>query len=270
MSVNSSEDHERAWTVITGASAGLGVDFARQLAEQGRPIVLAARRLERLEAVAQELQERYGVATLVVAVDLSTREGPGELYGQATAEGRKIDMLVNNAGFGSVGGHLITDRDRQRQMLDLNVTALTELTHRFATHMIDHGLPSHVVNIGSVASFQPIPNMAAYAASKSYVRDFSQALAYELESTNVSVTCVHPGGTLTEFGDVAGMSIDAASEATMMRSEDVVRIALRGVRRRRVHVVTGLMNVLLGWVVAWSPRSLAARASGWIMGRLRT
>lgn len=270
MSVVTSTDPDRPWAVVTGASAGLGADFARQLAQQGRPIVLAARRVERLEAVAAELHERHGVATLVVVVDLSTAQGPAELYERATSEGRRVDMLVNNAGFGTVGGHLATDRDRQRQMLDLNVTALTDLTHRFSTHMIEHGLPSHVVNIGSVASFQPIPNMAAYAASKAYVRDFSQALAYELESTNVRITCVHPGGTITEFGEVAGMHIDATSEATMMRSEDVVRIALRGVGRGRVQVVTGVMNVLLGWIVAWSPRAITARASGWIMGRLRT
>jgi len=260
----------RPWSVVTGASAGLGADFARQLAQQGRPIILAARRLERLEALATELEEAHGVATLVVAVDLATEAGPGELYERATSEGRRVDMLVNNAGFGALGGHLSTDHERHRKMLDLNVTALTELTHRFATHMIEHGQPSHVVNLGSIASFQPIPNLAAYAASKSYVRDYSQALAYELASTNVSVTCVHPGGTLTEFSEVAGMTLDAKSEATMMRSQDVVRIALRGVRRRRVHVVTGWMNRLLGWIVAWSPRAISARASGWIMGRLRT
>ncbi len=270
MSLVAPTDTSRPWSVITGASAGLGADFARQLAAQGRPVVLAARRADRLEAVAKELRERHGVATLVVAVDLSTAQGPEELYHRAISEGRRVDMLVNNAGFGTVGGHLITDRDRQRKMLDLNVTALTDLTHRFATHMLEHGLPSSVVNIASVASFQPIPNMAAYAASKAYVRDFSQALAYELGSTNISVTCVHPGGTLTEFGDVAGMTIDATSQATMMRSEDVVRIALRGVRRRRVHVVTGVMNLLLSWIVAWSPRAISARVSGWIMGRLRT
>ncbi len=258
------------WTVITGASAGLGADFARQLAAQGRPLILAARRQERLEALAAELEEATGVATVVVAVDLATRQGPAELFERATADGRQVDMLVNNAGFGAVGAHLSTERERHLQMLDLNVTALTDLTHRFATHMVGHGLPSHVVNIASIASFQPIPNLAAYAASKSYVRDYSEGLAYELRSTNVAVTCVHPGGTLTEFSEVAGMELTAASEATMMRSEDVVRIALRGVRRRRVHVVTGWMNRILGWSVAWLPRVVSAHASGWIMGRLRT
>ena len=270
MSEPPQSDPSRPWSVVTGASAGLGADFARQLAAQGRSVILAARRVDRLEALAAELQETYGVSTEVVSVDLAEREGPATLFERSTSEGRPIDLLVNNAGFGALGAHLETPGERHLQMLDLNVTALTDLTHRFASHMLEHGLPSHVVNIASIASFQPIPNLAAYAASKSYVRDYSEALAYELSATNVAVTCVHPGGTLTEFSEVAGMTLSAASEATMMRSEDVVRIALRGVRRRRVHVVTGWMNRIMGWLVAWSPRWVSAKASGWIMGRLRT
>ena len=155
-------------------------------------------------------------------------------------------------------------------MLDLNVTALTDLTHRFATHMMEHGAPSHIVNVASVASFQPIPHMAVYAASKAYVRDFSHALAYELSGSNIAVTCVHPGGTRTEFVEVAGMVIDGAANATMMRSDEVVRIALAGMRRRRVHVVTGWMNRLMTWVVAWSPRAISARVAGWMMGQFRS
>jgi short-subunit dehydrogenase len=259
-----------SWAVVTGASAGLGADFARQLAAAGHAIVLAARREDRLEALSAELQEAYRVETLVVPVDLATAQGPEALFERATSDGRQVEILVNNAGFGTVGPHLSTDGDRQRMMLDLNVTALTDLTHRFANHMAGHGAPSHIVNIASVASFQPIPHMAVYAASKAYVRDFSQALSMELSGSNIAVTCVHPGGTLTEFGDVAGMTIGGAAKATMMASEDVVRIGLAGMRRGRVHVVTGWMNRIMTWVVAWSPRAISGRVAGWMMGRLRT
>ena len=192
MSEPPQSDPSRPWSVVTGASAGLGADFARQLAAQGRSVILAARRVDRLETLAAELQETYGVSTEVVSVDLAEREGPATLFERSTSEGRQIDLLVNNAGFGALGAHLETPGERHLQMLDLNVTALTDLTHRFASHMLEHGLPSHVVNIASLAGRMPVAGLASYVASKHAVVGLSASVRLELLGSGVTLGTICP------------------------------------------------------------------------------
>jgi short-subunit dehydrogenase len=259
---------ERPWALVTGASSGLGVDFARQLAERGWNLVLTARRREQLEHVAAEVRQRWGAVCTVVDGDLGDPRFRDTLIDIATS-GRKLQCVVNNAGFGQQGAFLDGDWARWSELMNLNMTALTDLSYRLGRHMRDHGLPSHLVNVASVAAWQPVPQMAVYAASKSYVRDFTEALALELGSADLQVTCVCPGGTRTAFVDNAGMALGRLAEASLQASAPVVNEALGATFDGRRLVVTGWLNKLMVWGVRWLPRGWAARIAEYGMRRAR-
>ncbi len=251
---------DRPWALVTGASSGLGSDFARQLAERGWNLVLTARRRDRMEALAAGLRDTHKAEVLIVDGDLGMPAFRDELVAQAVA-GRHVQMIVNNAGFGQQGKFLETDFARWSDMLQLNVTALTDLAYRLGRHMREHGKPSHVVNIASIGAFQPVPTFAVYAATKSYVRDFSEAFAFEVAGSNVAVTCVCPGGTRTEFMDTAGVSLSKAADAALQSSESVVREALDTALGGGRLVVTGWMNKLATFMTRLVPRWLAAKVA---------
>lgn len=249
------------WAVVTGASSGLGVDFARLLAARGHGLILTARRQDRLEALAADLVKTHGVPVEVVACDLAEPTGPTCVLERATAQGRQVQILINNAGFGLYGPFEIAEWSRLDQLLRLNVLATTELSWHFVRHMRAHGLPSHVLHVASIGGFQPVPGFAAYAASKAYVRDFSEALTHELRGTNVGVTCLSPGGTWTEFTAVAGYDLSPLARRTMMRSEDVARMGLDAMASGKAQRVTGVLNQLSCFLVRFAPRWVAARAA---------
>ena len=194
-------DEKRATALITGASSGIGVVFAREYASRGYDLIIAARRTDRLNKVATAITKDTGVAVTVVASDLSVPNSAAKL---AKAVGSTpVDVLVNNAGWGNIGPFSEEDLTSMADEINVNVIALTQLSRLFVDPMIERGRGT-IINIASTAAYQPVPNMAVYAATKAYVLSFTEALWGELQGTGVSALAVSPGGTETEFFEVAG------------------------------------------------------------------
>ncbi|WP_265587270.1 SDR family NAD(P)-dependent oxidoreductase [Sphingomicrobium arenosum] len=246
-------------TLITGASAGLGEEFARQYARKGHRLVLVARRRDRLDALAAELGNARTIAT-----DLSEPHAASRLLADVASAGETVGTLVNNAGFGLVGAFDALDNARQREMIDLNCGALTELAHGVIPGMkrLGHG---GIVNVASVASFQPGPGMAVYFATKAYVLSFTEALHEELRKSGISVSALCPGPTATEFGDVAGFGGNSAVDAVKMTAEEVVAAGIAGLDANKAVVVPGLANK----ISANSSRFLTRKAVRKIVGIIK-
>jgi len=242
--------------LVTGASAGLGVEFARQLSERGHRLVLVARRKERLDELANELGNARGVA-----VDLSEAGATAELMADIENAGEEIELLVNNAGFGLIGRFAELDAERQREMVDLNIGSLTELCRAVAPQMIARKRGA-ILNVASTAAFQPGPKMAVYFATKAYVLSLSEALHEELKPYGIKVSCLCPGPTRTEFGDVAGFAGNGVFDQIAMSARDVVEIGLKGLDRNRAVVVAGWMNKVVAASTRFAPRPVARKIAG--------
>ncbi|MEO7634534.1 MAG: SDR family oxidoreductase [Sphingomicrobium sp.] len=243
-------------TLITGASAGLGVDFARQLAGRGQRLVLAARRTDRLEALAGEL----GNARAVTA-DLAAPDGVAKLLADIAAAGEHIDLLINNAGFGLGGRFAELDATRQREMIDLNIGALTDLARAAAPGMIERKSGA-ILNVASTAAFQPGPGMAVYFATKAYVLSFTEALHEELKPYGIKVSALCPGPTRTEFGKVAGFGEGGALDRMAMDSAAVVAAGIAGLDKNHAVVVTGLFNKIGAASTRFIPRPWLRKIAG--------
>lgn len=242
--------------LITGASAGLGVEFARQLAKREYRLVLAARRKDRMEELASELGNARAVG-----IDLSGPGAAARLMADVEAAGEQVDLLVNNAGFGLIGQFAELDAKRLREMIDLNVSALTDLCRAVAPGMIQRKAGG-IINVASTAAFQPGPKMAVYFATKAYVLSFTEALHEELKPHGIKVTCLCPGPTRTEFGDVAGFGGNGLFDRVAMESPDVVAAGLRALDENRAVVVPGLMNKVGAASTRFAPRSVVRRIAG--------
>lgn len=229
------------WAVVTGASSGIGADFARQFAERGMNIIPVARRADRLEELKKDLETKYQVQVVPAVADLLKPESYEEVFKLAT-DGRDVQVLVNNAGMGHYGPFLNIPLEDHLRTIDLNVRALTALSYYFTQHMEEHKNESYVVNVASVASFLAVPQFGVYTGSKKYVKDFSETLNYEFQKSNIHFMCLCPGGTYTEFLDKAGQDLKGTAHKGMMKSEDVVKIAIRGMEGKKRSVVTGLLN----------------------------
>jgi uncharacterized protein len=223
-------------TLITGASAGLGEEFARQLSARGDRLVLVARRKDRLDALTKELGNARAVA-----LDLGQADSAKRLMANLEAHGEHVDTLINNAGFGLIGRFARRDPERLREMIDLNVGTLTDLTRAIVPGMIERGRGA-ILNVASTAAFQAGPGMAVYFATKAYVLSFSEALHEELKPHGIKVSCLCPGPTKTEFGEVAGFSSNGWFDRISMDSRTVVRKGLAGLDKNRPVVVPGLLN----------------------------
>ena len=230
-------------TLITGASAGIGRELARQLAGRVHSLVIVARRRARLEELRDELRQRHPNSKVTVrVVDLSKREQLDDLGDWLEQEKIAIDFLINNAGLGDRGPFAISDLARVEAMLQVNLAALTLLTHRLLPEMIARGRGA-ILNVSSSASFLPMPTFAVYAASKAYVTSFSEGLRAELRGSGVSVTSLCPGPVHTEFDSVArraNASAESAPEFTYVPVETVARAALEAVEGDRALVIPGL------------------------------
>lgn len=242
--------------LITGASAGLGIEFARQLSRRGNRLVLAARRKERLENLAAELGNARAIA-----IDLSMTNAAATLMADVEEKGETVDILVNNAGFGLIGKFAELDTKRLRQMIDLNVGTLTDLCRAVAPAMIARK-SGGIINVASTAAFQPGPKMAVYFATKAFVLSLTEALHEELKPHGVHVTCLCPGPTRTEFGDVAGFAGNAMFDRVAMDSPEVVSAALRGLERNSAVVVPGLVNKLGASATRFAPRPIVRKIAG--------
>lgn len=246
--------------LITGASSGLGAEFARRLAARGADLALVARRADRLQALATELTDQYGVTVTVLPQDLAA-PGAGEQLRDRLADlGVEVTAVINNAGFASSGAFHEIGADRLRQEVALDVAAVVDITRAFIEPLRRRG-NGFLVNLASIAGYQPIPDMAVYAASKAFVLSFTDSLWAECHGTGLRVMAVCPGPTETEFFAVAGEK--ASGGLPKMTAEDVVSATLAGLDRRTppLHVVPGPLNRVLTMVGHLTPR----RAAGHIL-----
>jgi short-subunit dehydrogenase len=252
-----------SYTLITGASSGLGASLARLLARDSGPMILCARRRDRLDAVAAECRTLGSPSIEIVEGDLAPAGGADALIAEIASRGLRVGTLVNNAGFGMYGDFTEAAADRIDEMIRLNVGALTRLTWHYAREM-RNATGGRIMNVASLAGFQPGPHFAAYSATKAYVLSLSEAVTEELRGTGVHVICYAPGPTTTEFGVVAGItSVESIPGSTT--AEDVARgmqHALRTCPAVRVH---GLLNSLGAFMVRLFPRWVVTRISGWVL-----
>jgi short-subunit dehydrogenase len=255
----------RPLALVTGASGGIGAELARELAQHGHDLVLAARGVAAMEALAAELRAA-GAGATVIAADLSKPGAAAILAGEIAGRGLAIDVLVNNAGLGAAGRFDRCDPARIGEVIQVNIVALTELTRLLLPPMVARG-HGRVMLVASVAAFQPGPRMAAYFASKAYVLSLGEALAYELRRTGVSVTTLCPGATATKFFTVAGAdnSVMAQRLRRMMRAEDVARLGYQGLAAGRRVVITGAVNRLLAFAGRYVPHRITLPATDFLM-----
>jgi short-subunit dehydrogenase len=240
--------------LITGASSGIGLELAKKFAADGSELILVARRTERLKELASELQEKHGTVATVLTFDLTIPGAAQELMLQIGQLGKNVDVLVNNAGFGQLGEFGDIPLDRQLDMIQLNISAVVALTHLCLPGMKSRRRGA-ILNIGSTASFQPGPHVAVYYATKAFVLSFSEALWKELRKSGVSVTCLCPGPTKTEFGDHSAMHDTPVFKHNAMNVKDVVNAGYRGLRRKKRLVIPGLVNKVLATSVRFTPRA---------------
>lgn len=249
--------------MVTGASAGIGKEFARQLAVEGWNLVLVARRLDRLEALAAELKESHNIEVSCIAADLTQPGAAEQLAAEISQQQIVLCGLINNAGFGDRGSFADLPLQRQIDMIQVNVTALVDLTWRVLP-ALKSSPNSFIINVASSAAFQAGPNMAIYYASKAFVLSFSEALHEELRGAGVAVSALCPGATDSEFAAEANMTDTLLFKGGTMTAEAVVTRALAA--RRRAIVIPGIKNLLLVWMGKFSPRLLTRRLAGLLQG----
>jgi uncharacterized protein len=243
--------------LVTGASSGIGAAISRELAARGHAVTLVARREERLRSLATELTADYEVEAAAVGCDLCDPDERERLASVLAGTGRAVEVLVNNAGFGSRGNFVTNDTGRMLEMVRLNVEAVVDLTSRFLPGMTARGRGA-VINVASAAAFQPLPGSATYAASKSFVLSFSEAIRTEQRGTGVTITAVCPGPVKTEFTEAAGMSgvEDETSDVFWMSAEEIARHAVEGAEQDKRVVVPGVLYRAQSIVGQHTPRAL--------------
>src|SRR6478736_18278 len=229
-------------TLITGASSGIGAAFARKFAALGRNVFLIARSEDKLITICNELGRMSGSRAQYFALDLTQPDAPARLFEETKKRGLEIDMLVNNAGFGSMGYFDKLDPAREVEMIKLNVAAVVDLTYRFLLPMRLRKQGT-IINVASTAGFQPVPFMATYAATKAFVLTFSEALWEENRSYGIEVLALCPG--VTETGFFAAAHIQKPPARTSETPEQVVETALRGLKRRKSSIISGAPNKLM-------------------------
>lgn len=230
--------------VITGASSGIGRAMVKTFAENGHAVLAVARRKERLLALCQELTETDRAAVHPLPVDITSPGGPQTLFEEAVRIFEKVHVLINVAGMSPYQEFQELCYSHLRQITALNVQAPTELCYLFMPHMLAHREPSHLVNVGSVASYTPLPRFSVYTGTKHYIRGFTNILFHECRGTNIKVSALHPGGTLTEFPALAGQQITQSAQKTMLTPEQVAERAYPAILKGKRVIVTGGINKL--------------------------
>lgn len=242
------------WGLITGASSGIGKEFAQQLAARGMHLVLTARREDLLKDLAEDLHRRHGTRTEIIVGDLADRDFAGQLHETINNKGLQIELLVNNAGAGYVGTIQDADVGRMAELVELNIRSLTELTYLYLHEMLKRQRGA-IINVASVAAFQPVAYMPVYAASKAFVLHFSEALWAETRDQGVTVMALCPGTTQTDFFDSAGVG-GWLKKHRSQTVDQVVKAALKGLRKKRQYFVSGWLNYWLSLAVRLAPRRL--------------
>jgi short-subunit dehydrogenase len=253
---------ERRTALITGASSGFGMEFAKLFARDGFDLVLVARSGQTMQELAEQLQGAHGISATVIVKDLAVARACDQLVARVGERGIEIDALVNNAGFAQYGPFVTADPEELDQMLSVNVVALTDLTRALLPGMVERRW-GRIVNLGSVGSFAPAPMTGAYAATKAYVLSLSLALTEELKGTGVTVTALCPGPTATGFQAraemvdsklIAGRKLDSAAE--------VVRVGYAAMNKGRPYLVTGTTSKAFAFLSRFLPRMMSARVAG--------
>jgi hypothetical protein len=249
-------------TLITGASGGIGEAFARRLAEKKHNLVLVARSEDKLRDLCDELKRKHEIIANYVAIDLIDFEADARLFKETEKHNLEVDWLINNAGFGSMGDFANLELEKELEMIRLNVQSLVALTHRYLQKMRERKSGT-IINVASTASFQPVPFMATYAATKAFVRSFSEAIAEENRPFNIKITALCPGPTDTNFFDVA--NAEAFRMKGMETPEAVVETALNAVKGEKTVAVSGWTNYLGAKITNFVPNSLITRVVGGVL-----
>ena len=244
--------------LVTGASSGIGLELARCFAADGCRLILLARKRHALQALADELQTAHNTQSEILAADLSQPAAPGRIFEHLQANGTKVDVLVNNAGFGAHGRFAELPLARQLEMVQVNITALMHLTRLLLPSMIERG-HGGVLNVASTAAFQPGPGLSVYYASKAFVLSFSEGIAEELAGTGVTVTALCPGPTATNFAKEANAQFSHLFIKSAMSAEAVAQIGHSAFRKGRVVAIAGFRNRLGALAVRLTPRSLVRK-----------
>lgn len=243
--------------LVTGASGGLGADFARELASRGSSVILVARREELLRQVQAEIEQKYHVSVSTIAMDLGGETAPQELHERIRAAGQRVDILVNNAGFGLYGDFTEIPWEREQEMLQVDIVTLVHLTRLFAGDMKAQGY-GRILQVASTGAYQPTPMYASYASAKSFVLHYGMAINHELRGSNVRCTVISPGVTATEFLKVSGQKPSLYQRMTMMQSPAVARMGVNALLKGRAMVIPGMMNKLAAWSTRLMPRPMTA------------
>jgi short-subunit dehydrogenase len=246
-------------TLITGASSGIGEAFARKLAARGRNVLLVARSEDKLIALCNELGRLTSIRAQYIALDLQQPDAPLQLFEETKKRELEVEMLINNAGFGSMGEFAKLDLNRELEMILLNVRSVVELTHSFLEPMRERKRGT-IINVASTAGFQPVPYMATYAATKAFVISFSEALWDENRMHGVHVMALCPGVTETNFFEASG--IDRPPMRTVQTPEEVVETALRALNRKKSLVISGWANWFVVEAERFVPRSAVVKVAG--------
>ena len=249
----------RKTALITGASAGFGVEFARMFAQHRNDVILTARRGDRLSELAASLESKYKLNAHVIVADLAATDGARKLFEQVQEKRLEVEYLINNAGFGTFGEFAETNCKESMDLVRVNVAAITELTALFLPAMVTRR-SGRVLNVASAAAFQPGPLMATYFASKAYALHFSEALNEELEGKGVSVTALCPGPVRTEFQQVAGMETSGlVAKKRLISIEEVVEAGYKAMMQGKAFVIPGVGTRLLSFSVRFMPRRFVAK-----------
>lgn len=243
--------------VITGASSGIGEQYARQLGAMGSDLVIVARRIDKLEALANELRKKHRIKVDAIELDLSKPNAALTLFEKSTDQNASVTILINNAGVGKYGPFMEFSLQDHLSTAHINSVVPTELTYRFASHMLLHKRKSYISQVASIASFQPVGYFTVYSASKGYLRYFTESLAFELRKSNISISCTCPGGTYTEFLEQAGQKLTSSGHRTMMTAEDVVRASIQAMLNEKTVFVPGILNKLACFFPRFLPRGLS-------------
>ncbi len=245
--------------LVTGASSGIGTEFARYHAQRGGDVIITARREDQLNQLKAELEKEHNVKVHVFALDLGSAEGARALYDKVKGAGLEIDILINNAGFGGQGKHLERALEDELAMIDLNVDALVSLCHMVGKDMVARG-SGKILNVGSTAGFMPGPNQAVYFATKAFVKSFSEALSQELSGTGVTVTMLAPGYVETEFADRSGLTGTKLVSGGGKTPRSVAKHGYDAMRRGELVTVNeGLLGFAVNWLIPLLPRKMVLK-----------
>lgn len=245
-----------ATALITGASLGIGLEFARTFAAAKNDLVLVARSEDKLKDLSIELQQAFGITVKIIVADLSNMEEVQKVYDVCKAENISINYLVNNAGVGVFDFFTESDWDKTAQMIDLNIKSLTKMCRLFIPDMVQRK-SGKILNVASTAAFQPGPTMAVYFASKSYVLSFSEAIYNELQGTGVHVTCLCPGATESNFFQSAAMhESNLVKGKKLPTSKEVAEFGYKALMKNKMTVIHGLMNTIMATSIRFTPRKL--------------